>query len=122
MSLLAGFLLMSRLFFVKDDELCDTHNEPLCGKTTCSIKGERHVAWNLRLRAPGKYWFTPSIGLHFFMWVVPALVIFQTKPLLAILLTGPYLGLLTKNIHEQPAIWCYTSIAQLIITYYLLIK
>jgi len=121
MSFFAGILLASRLFFVKDNELCDDNNEPLCGKRTCSFSGNKHIAWNVRLRSAGKYWFTPSIGLHFFMWVIPALTIFQFKPMMAMLLTGPYLGfLLTNNIHEQPAIWCYTSIGQILVTHYLL--
>lgn len=121
MSLFAGLLLASRVLFVSHDELCDTNNEPLCGEKTCSMSGKRHIAWNVRLRAPGKFWFTPSIGLHFFMWVVPALVVFQAKPIIALLLTGPFLvPLLTNNIHEQPAIWCYTAIAQMCVTYYLL--
>ena len=77
MSFIAGLLLISRLFFVKDHELCDTHNEPLCGKQTCAFSGNKHIAWNVRLRAPGKNWFTPSIGLHFFMWVTPVLTIIQ---------------------------------------------
>jgi len=123
MSFFAGLLLASRLFFVKDDELCDEHNEPLCGKKTCTISGNMHLAWSIRLRAAGKYWITPSIGLHFFMWVIPVLTILQLKPFLAMILTGPYLGfLLTNNIHEQPAIWCYTGIAQLLITYFLLLN
>jgi hypothetical protein len=121
MSFFAGLLLCSRLFFVKNNELCDTFNEPLCGKQTCAFSGNKHIAWNVRLRAPGKKWFTPSIGLHFFMWVVPVLTTLQIKPILAMILTGPYLSLfLTDNIHEQPAIWCYTAIAQLLITYYIL--
>jgi hypothetical protein len=120
LSFFAGLLLASRLIVYKDADLCDSKNEPICGKKTCSFSGNKHVAWNVRLRSPGKNWFTPSIGLHFFMWVMPALTLFELKPLLAILLTGPYLGfLLTNNIHEQPAIWCYTSIAQIIITMYL---
>ena len=120
MSFFAGVLLASRMFFVKNDELCDTKNEPLCGKRTCSVSGEKHIAWNVRLRTPGKYWFTPSIGLHFFMWVIPTLTMFQIKPIIALLLTGPYLGyMLTNNIHEQPSIWCYTVIGQMIITYIL---
>lgn len=123
MAFFAGLLLLSRLFFVKDNELCDTKNEPLCGKRTCSFSGTRHIAWNLRLRAPGKYWFTPSMGLHFFMWVIPALTLLQMKPFLALLLTGPYLGiLLTSNIHEQPAIWCYTVIGQMLLSFFLLKK
>ena len=120
MSIFAGLLLASRLFFVKDGELCDYKNEPLCGKKTCAVSGEKHIAWNIRLRAPGKYWFTPSIGLHFFMWAIPSLTMFQLKPFLALLLTGPYLGyILTSNINEQPAIWCYTAIGQMLLTYYL---
>jgi hypothetical protein len=121
LSFFAGLLLASRILFVKDAELCDGNNEPLCGKKTCSFSGNKHIAWNIRLRAPGKHWFTPSIGLHFFMWVIPVLTIFQLKPLLAMLLTGPYIAaFITNNIHEQPAIWCYTSIAQMILTYILI--
>lgn len=121
MSFFAGLLLMSRLLFVKDNELCDAENEPLCGKKTCSFSGTRHVAWNVRLRMGGKDWFTPSIGLHFFIWVIPVLTTGQLKPILAMLLTGPYLALLfTKNIHEQPSIWCYTAIGQMLFTYFML--
>lgn len=116
----AGLLLASRLFFVRDHELCDGKNEPLCGRRTCAFSGEKHVAWNVRLRAPGKYWFTPSIGLHFFMWTIPALTIFQLKPILALIITAPYIAMITNNIHEQPAIWCYTVISQMLLTYYLL--
>lgn len=117
----AGLLMASRLLFVKDDELCDIHNEPLCGKQTCAKSGNKHIAWDVRLRAPGVGWFTPSIGLHFFLWVIPVLISFELKPILAMLLTGPYLGiLLTKNKNEQPSIWCYTVISQMILTYYYL--
>lgn len=120
MSVFAGLLLASRLFYVREDELCDNSNEPLCGENTCAFSGEKHVAWNVRLRAPGKHWFTPSIGLHFFMWTIPALTILQLKPILALIITAPYLAILTSNIHEQPAIWCYTAIAQMILSYYLI--
>jgi len=121
MAFFAGLLLSSRLIVVSEDDLCDGRNEPLCGKETCVYSGNRHLAWNVRLRAAGKYWFTPSIGLHFFMWVIPMLTLFQIKPILAMLLTGPYLGyFLTNNIHEQPAIWCFTAIFQMILTYALL--
>lgn len=116
-----GLLLASRLFFVKDDELCDPKHEALCGKTTCAVSGERHIAWNIRLRAAGKYYFTPSIALHCFLWIVPTLSIFQMKPALAALISGPYIAyFLTNNIHEQPAIWCYTVIAQMLLSLALL--
>jgi hypothetical protein len=121
MSFFAGLLLASRLFFVTDDELCDTNNEPLCGKQTCSISGEKHIAWNVRLRAPGKYWFTPSIGLSFFMWTIPVLMTLELKPIIAMLLTLPYIAsLLTNNIHERPAIWCFTGIGQMLLAHILL--
>jgi len=121
MSFFAGLLLASRLFVAKEDELCNNKMEPLCGKRTCSFSGNKHVAWNIRLRAPGVYWWTPSLGLHFFMWVVPVLTTMQLKPILAMIITGPYLGLLlTDNIHERPAIWCYTAISQLFVSWFLL--
>ena len=121
LSFFAGLLLLSRIISVKDSETCDTNNEPLCGKNTCAFSGERHIAWNIRLRAPGKNWITPSLGLHFFMWAIPVLTIIELKPFLALLLTGPYLGIfLTNNIHEQPAIWCYTAIGQMLLTYFLI--
>ena len=119
---IAGILLSSRLIGdLKDDEVCDGRNEPLCGKNTCSFAGEKHIAWNVRLRAPGKYYFTPSISLHCFLWIVPVLLLREMKPLCAMVLTGPYIGyLMTSNIHEQPAIWCYTFTLQILLTYYLL--
>jgi hypothetical protein len=124
MSFFAGILLASRIIFVKDYELCDV-NEPLCGKRTCSYSGKRHIAWNVRMRSTGKYWFKPSFGLHFFMWTIPALLSFQLKPILAMLLSMPYVpyilnGGIWSNIHEQASIWCYTEISQMLITYLLL--
>jgi hypothetical protein len=120
LSLVAGILLFLRIFWVTDDTLCDTINEPICGPKTCTFSGERHLAWNVRLRAAGQNWFTPSIGLHFFLFVIPALITFQFKPIMAILIIAPYAAMLTSNIHEQPAIWCYTSIMQLLISFFLL--
>lgn len=118
LSLAAALLLLSRLIVTNDKHLCDNTNEPLCGKKTCTFSGKKHLAWNIRLRAPGQYWFTPSIGLHFFMWVIPVLTLFEIKPLIALLLTLPYFAIfITNNIHEQPAIWCFFSIIQLIITF-----
>jgi hypothetical protein len=118
MSFFGGMMLASRLFYV--NKLCDASHEPLCGKRTCSVSGKRHIAWNVRLRAPD--WVTPSISLHFFLWVFPALSMFQLKPAVAVMLTAPYFGyLLTNNIHEQPAIWCYTFVMQLIVTCWLLL-
>jgi hypothetical protein len=75
MSFFGGLMLASRLFYVKNNELCDASYEPLCGKRTCSVSGERHIAWNVRLRAPD--WVTPSISLHFFLWFFPALSMFH---------------------------------------------
>lgn len=118
MSVCAGILLLSRIIWVKDHEICNTNIEPLCGPKTCSLSGQRHIVWNFRLRAPGKDWVTPSIGLIFFMWVIPTLVMFKKKPIMALILTSPYLGLLfTDNIHESASVWCFTAIFQFIIAY-----
>lgn len=119
MSIIAGVLMASRLF-VPGDMLCDTRHEPLCGENTCSVSGTYHIAWNVRMRSAGSFYFTPSISLHFFMFVVPALVTFQLKPFIAMLLSMPYLAMITHNKNEQPAIWCYTSVVQLLVTYFYL--
>lgn len=130
--LIGGFLLLSRLVSfdkhkislnIKDNEVCDSNNEPLCGKKTCSLTGEKHIVWNIRMRAAGKYWWTPSMGLHFFLFVIPILTTFEMKPLLALLLSGPYFGyFLANDISEQASIWCLTVTLQLIITFFLLHK
>tara|TARA_B100001989_G_C24394457_1_gene390912 strand:+ start:127 stop:804 length:678 start_codon:yes stop_codon:yes gene_type:complete len=126
MSLFAGVLLASRLFFVEDKELCDGNNEMLCGEKTCTFSGKRHLSWNLRLRAPGKNWWTPSMGLHFFMWTIPVLTMFELKPILAMLLIGPYLAyfLIVRGDDRKPGetqseaatIWCYTILGQIFFT------
>lgn len=121
LGIVSGLLLLSRLFFVNDKNLCNEKTEPLCGKKICSFSGEKHVAWNLRLRNGGVSWITPSIGLHFFMWAAPVLTLFEIKPLIAFFITLPILAILiTKNIHEMPAIWCFTGIAQLLLSFILL--
>ena len=120
-SFIAGILLASRLFFVGEKELCDTNNEPICGKKTCSITGKKHIAWNVKLRAPGKGYLTPSIGLHAFLFFVPVLTTLELKPILVALLTSPLpTYFMTDNIHEQPAIWCFTSIAQILLSFLLI--
>ena len=129
LSFFAGLLLFSRLFFVDDSELCDVRNEPLCGTKTCALSGKKHIKWNVRLRAPGVNRWTPSIGLHFFMWVIPVLTIVQLKPFLAMLLSLPYIAYLAiilenkedKVGSEAGTIWCYTLVGQMLVTY-LLIK
>ena len=64
----------------------------------------------------------PDKYINIYNYIIQNIItIFQLKPFLAMLLTGPYLGfLITNNIHEQPAIWCYTEIGQMLLTYYLL--
>ncbi len=121
LSFFGGILMASRIFYTKDGATCDPNNEPLCGKKTCAMSGKRHIAWQVKLRAAGKNWFTPSIGLHFFLWSIPVLTMLQIKPVVALILTGPWLGFaLTDDIHESPAIWCYTAIAQMILSVALL--
>ena len=127
MSIFAGLLLFSRIFDVDDSELCDIHNEPLCGKETCALSGEKHIKWNVRLRAAGVNWWSPSIALHFFMWVIPVLTIVQFKPILAMLFSLPYIAYLSIIINsdkkvgsEAGTIWCYTLIGQMLLSYILI--
>tara|TARA_Y100000389_G_scaffold13821_1_gene12273 strand:- start:8154 stop:8870 length:717 start_codon:yes stop_codon:yes gene_type:complete len=134
-SLIGGLLLFSRIYVPNNNELCNYRIEPLCGKNTCSLSGLYHIIWHIRLRAPGSYWLTPSMGLHFFLWVVPfivfGLILKNYKIIILTLFTIIIPIILTiliyyKNlsyedfIHEIPSIWCIIFIPQIIITFIIL--
>lgn len=129
-----GLLLLSRVFV--NDKLCDTKTEHLCGKKTCSKSGIYHIIWQIRLRAAGSYWITPSIGLHFFLWVCPFIVfglLFKNYkiilftlvtiliPTILFYILHQYNDLKYEDtIHEVASIWCILFIPQIILTYIIL--
>jgi len=138
---LAGaILLLSRVFILHENTLCDTQTEPLCGEKTCSLSGKYHIIWNIKLRAPGTYYFTPSMGLHFFLYCVPFVVLgimLKNYKVIALALSTVILPFLlylillnsstldenkydNKNKHELASIWCFISIPFIIFTFILL--
>ena len=140
---LAGaILLATRVFIIAEDTLCNTKTEPLCGEKTCSLTGKYHIVWNIKLRAPGTYYWTPSISLHFFLLCIPYIVlgiILKNYKVVALSLLSIvsvfilYFLLVyyysfkekqwkhdTENIHELASIWCFLFIPQTILTFLLL--
>lgn len=140
--LIGSILLASRVFILDKNTLCDTRKEPLCGEKTCSSSGKYHIISTIKLRAPGIYYFTPSISLHFFLLCIPFLVLGYLlknyKVILLSLLTIllPFLVYIImiyynninnkiwvydyNNLHELSSIWCILSIPFIIFTFILL--
>lgn len=139
-----GILLASRIFMINSNTLCNANQEPLCGKKTCSLSGKYHIVWNIRLRAPGTYYWTPSISLHFFLLCIPYIVLgilLNNYKVILLALLGVlipnilYFSMVyyynfntnkwtfdNKNLHEIGSIWCLLFIPQIIITMLLLLK
>jgi hypothetical protein len=140
---LAGaILLASRVFIIEKDTLCNPKTEPTCGEKTCSISGKYHIVWNFKLRAPGTYYFTPSVALHFFLYCVPFLVLgiilnnykviimsLSTVfiPFVMYIAINLYLYLNDKetykyynNMNEIASLWCFVSIPYILLTFALL--
>jgi hypothetical protein len=91
------------------------YTEWLRGDKLCTLTGKYHLSWSLPLLAPT--YFTPSNAIHCFMMFAPFLVMGPRYLLggLVLFLTGPVLSaLITPNLYEQAAIWCFMSISQIV--------
>ncbi|CAB9510664.1 Synaptic ras GTPase activating protein [Seminavis robusta] len=75
-----------------------------------------HLAWAIPIYKQSYYFPSPSV--HFFLFFGPYIIMFK-KPMLQVYvflawLTGPILTkYLTASVNEQPAIWCFNSVAQI---------
>jgi hypothetical protein len=85
---------------------------------TCTFQGGsqyQHLAWSIPMYQPT--YFTPSVFIHSFVMFAPFLATpgLHAKIFGAFLfLTGPYMSqLITDDLNEQPAIWCFFSICQI---------
>ena len=106
-----GIFWISRLFFwdTSHKYLCDSNNEPGCGKKTEVLKGPMHLLYQAKVRATN--YLTPSIFTHFFLWFVPIFFIGIDKFIYSItLICGLSSWLLASNIHEAASIWCLSFI------------
>jgi hypothetical protein len=114
LSLFAGVLMSNRMWKSKGDFDCSYGIEPMCGKQTCTFRGDVHLAWQMPLQHSDQDYFTPGFNLHFFMFYLPTFALGMWPLTLFLLFSGPFLGrVMTKHQDEIPAIWCYFSIAQL---------
>lgn len=111
--LFGGVSMLNRFIVSPVDVPCTRGVEPLCGPHACSFQGSTHVAWQMPLQHCDQDYFTPGFQLHFFLFFLPIFALGMWRHALYLLLTGPILGrLLTDHHDEIPAIWCFFSIAQ----------
>jgi len=114
LSVLAGVLACNRMWMSPGDVPCAYGVEPLCGKATCTFRGNVHLAWQMPMQHTDQDYFTPGFNLHFFMFYLPTFAMGMWPLTLFLLFSGPFLGrALTNHQDEIPAIWCFFSIAQL---------
>tara|TARA_B100001027_G_scaffold200253_1_gene159533 strand:- start:105 stop:758 length:654 start_codon:yes stop_codon:yes gene_type:complete len=112
-----GLFWISRLFFWDKSYkyLCDSNNEPGCGKETELAKGPMHLLYKAKVRASN--YLTPSIFMHFFLWFIPIIFLGVDKFIYVIIFISGLSGwLLTSNIHEAASIWCLFLVPVLIIS------
>ena len=112
-----GLFWISRLIFWDNSYkyLCDSLNEPGCGKFTEVLKGPKHLLYKAKVRAAN--YLTPSIFSHFFLWFIPVLFLNVNKMVYFIILMSGLSGwLLASNIHEAASIWCFLFIPIMIIS------
>jgi len=99
----------------------DLNISPACPSTEwlrandlCTYIGNYHLAWRAPMRRPS--YFIPGPFIHFFLMFVPLPLLGLWKQGLFLLLTGPVLAaIITPNLHEQAAIWCFFSIMQVVL-------
>ena len=94
-----------------------TPNQPGFACTYLSPTTNGHLAWVFP-QMPGSY-YSPGSSIHFFLMFACHLVLFRTRPLVAIVtffgfLTGPVLAAwLTPSVNEQGAVWCFNACIQM---------
>lgn len=94
-----------------------TPNLPGHSCTYLSPSKEGHLAWALPMYQAT--YMVPGTSVHFFLMFAPYLLILRRPvlPILAVLMcwAGPLTSLeVTPHLNEQPAIWCYYSIFEIV--------
>lgn len=100
-----------------DIGLCPS-TEWLRGDKVCTLSGLYHLAWSVPMHPPT--YFVASASSHSFAMFAPFLLfghkIFTIG--LILFLTGPILSsLITPSLLEQASIWCFFSIAQILVMF-----
>lgn len=128
LSVLGGLFLFGRWVFASlaslpfPDGAAASH-EWMVGPRTCSFHGPTHVGWELPMLEVS-YW-TPSFFVHFFTMFGPMVLLAVSHNLPTVgfgtafmFLTGPVLAaFISGDRFEQPAIWCFFSVSQIVVMY-----
>jgi hypothetical protein len=116
MCMFAGVMMCNRMWMSNGDHLCTKGIESMCGTRTCTFKGNVHLAWQMPLQHCDQDYFTPGFTLHFFTFFLPSFALGMWQYTLFFLFSGPFTGrALTDHQDEIPSIWCFFSIAQLLL-------
>jgi len=87
------------------------------GPSMCTYRGTHHLAWSFPLKLPT--YFLGGSGMHFFAMFAPCAAIdpkLFLEASLPLILTGPLAAsYISGNLHEQPAIWCFFSMMQVVV-------
>ncbi len=97
--------------------------EWLRGEKLCTFKGAHHLAWSIPF-ADSTY-VIPGISLHSFLMFAPFFALYEKRGSIIqgifLFITGPLLaGWISPDLMEQASIWCFFSIAQIIIMLFLI--
>jgi len=122
--LLGGMTLFLRMFYsyVPGTWTMDVSNmkstEWLRGEKLCTYKGKYHLAWSIPMADPS--YMVPGAAIHSFLMFAPFLAMYEKKGMIIqgafLFLTGPGLAsFITPNLMEQASIWCFFSIAQIVV-------
>lgn len=129
--LIGGFLLFIRHFlsYIPQLNTMDVSNykstEWLRGDKLCTFKTNSmvHLGWSVPMADPSYY--VPGAGIHSFLMFAPFFALYEKKGMvlqgLFLFLFGPVMAaLISDNLMEQASIWCFFSIAQIVIMLFLI--
>ena len=120
--LIGGLMLFSRflLFYLWPgvDTVAHPSTEWLRGHKICTFRGNYHLAWSIPMADPT--YVIPGTAIHSFLMFAPFFALYEKKGMVLqaifLFLFGPFMaGLITSNLMEQGSIWCFFSIAQIVV-------
>jgi hypothetical protein len=124
--LIGGFMLFARYFlsFIPSLNTMDVSDnkstEWLRGDNLCTFKTQTmwHLGWSVPMADPSYY--VPGAAIHSFLMFAPFFALYEKKGMVLqgvfLFVFGPGMAsMISPNLMEQASIWCFFSIAQVII-------
>lgn len=129
--LIGGFMLFARHFlsYIPTLNTMDVSDykstEWLRGEKLCTFKTKAmvHLGWSVPMADPSYY--VQGAGIHSFLMFAPFFALYEKKGMvvqgLFLFLFGPVMAaLISDNLMEQASIWCFFSIAQIVVMLFLI--